>query len=62
MQERVIFLGHVVSSEGIQTDPDKKEKIRNLPIPSNSDELGSFIAFSGYYRRLSKIFLKLPNR
>ena len=27
----VEFLGHVVSRDGIQTDPDKKEKIKNWP-------------------------------
>ena len=59
LQERVKFLGHVVSSEGIETDPDKIEKIKNWPRPSNSDELRSFIAFAGYYRRFVKDFSKI---
>ena len=29
LQERVNFLGHVVSQDGIETDPDKIDKIRN---------------------------------
>ena len=28
-QERVKFLGHVVSTSGLETDPDKVEKIKN---------------------------------
>ena len=59
LQERVKFLGHVVSHEGIETDPDKIEKIRNWPRPSNPDELRSFVAFAGYYRRFVKDFSKV---
>ena len=59
LQERVKFLGHVVSHEGIETDPDKIEKIRNWPRPSNPDELCSFVAFAGYYRRFVKDFSKV---
>lgn len=59
LQERVKFLGHVVSSKGIETDPDKIEKVRNWPRPSNADELRSFVAFAGYYRRFVKDFSKV---
>ena len=59
LQERVNFLGHVVSSEGVETDPDKIEKIKNWPTPSNPDEQRSFIAFAGYYRRFVKDFSKI---
>ena len=43
-------MGHVVSGDGIETDPEKIEKIRNWPTPSNADELRSNLAFAGYYR------------
>ena len=59
LQERVKFLGHIVSQDGIETDPDKIEKIRNWPRPSNPDELRSFVAFAGYYRRFVKDFSKV---
>ena len=58
-QERVKFLGHVVSSSGVETDPDKIEKIKNWPRPTNEDELRSFVAFCGYYRRFVKDFSKV---
>ena len=48
---RVQFLGHVVSANGVETDPSKIEKVQNRPTPQNSDELRSFLAFAGYYRR-----------
>ena len=58
-QERVKFLGHVVSSSGLETDPDKIEKINNWPRPTNADQLRSFVAFCGYYRRFVKDFSKV---
>ena len=58
-QERVKFLGHVVSRDGIETDPDKVEKIKNWPRPTNPDELRSFVAFCGYYRCFVKDFSKV---
>ena len=43
LKKEVSFLGHVVSSEGIKTDPDKVETIRTWPIPVDIKELQSFI-------------------
>lgn len=59
LQKRVNFLGHVVSEKGIETDPEKIEKIKNWPQPRNSDELRSYLAFTGYYRRFIKDYSKL---
>jgi hypothetical protein len=58
-KERVSFLGHVVSEDGIETDPSKIDKIRNWPTPATPEELHSFLAFAGYYRRFIKDFSKI---
>uniref|UniRef100_A0AAV2LWN3 ribonuclease H n=1 Tax=Knipowitschia caucasica TaxID=637954 RepID=A0AAV2LWN3_KNICA len=50
-QTSVKYLGHVVSQEGVQTDPDKIKTLTTWPVPTNLKELRSFLGFSGYYRR-----------
>ncbi|XP_012822696.2 uncharacterized protein LOC105947845 [Xenopus tropicalis] len=47
----VTYVGHVVSTEGIGTDPAKIEAVVTWPKPQNVTELRSFLGFCGYYRR-----------
>lgn len=53
---KVKFLGHVVSADGVETDPSKIEKVQKWEVPQNADELCSFLAFAGYYRRYIQDF------
>ena len=55
-QSKVKCLGHVISSEGVMTDPDKIEAVRSWNVPTNVKELKSFLGFAGYYRRFIKGF------
>jgi hypothetical protein len=45
---RLEFLGHIVSSEGIQADPGKVEKLANWPTPKNSTEVRAFLGLLRY--------------
>ena len=56
---RIPFLGHIVSSENIETDPEKIAKVRNWPTPTSHDELRSFLAFAGNYRRFVKDYSRI---
>ena len=49
--KRVEFLGHVISEDGIRTDPKKTECVRTWPEPTNVKEMRSFLGFCSYYRR-----------
>ncbi|GMI64737.1 hypothetical protein HRI_000143000 [Hibiscus trionum] len=47
----VVFLGHVVSAEGIRVDPTKIEAIVDWKQPKSVTEIRSFLGLAGYYRR-----------
>lgn len=58
-RDKVRYVGHIVSADGIEADPDKVEKVRNWPIPKNADETRTFLGFTGYYRRFVKDYAKI---
>ena len=55
---RVKFCGHIISEEGIGTDPDKISKIADWPAPQSVQQLREFLGFCNYYRRFVKDFSK----
>ncbi|KAL4378458.1 hypothetical protein GQ457_02G023120 [Hibiscus cannabinus] len=55
----VVFLGHVVSSEGIRVDPKKVEAIVNWKQPTSVTEIRSFLGLAGYYRIFVSGFSKV---
>ncbi|PJE77798.1 hypothetical protein CI610_03273 [invertebrate metagenome] len=55
----VTYLGHVVSEDGISTDPDKTAAVTDWPEPRNIKELRQFLGFAGYYRRFMKNYSKI---
>jgi hypothetical protein len=54
--KQVTFLGHVISSNGVATDPSKIQNVKDWPVPTNVSELCSFLGLCGYYRRYIKNF------
>ena len=47
----VAFLGHIISSEGIEVDPKKMEAVKNCPRPLDLTDIRSFLGLAEYYRR-----------
>jgi hypothetical protein len=52
--EQVDYLGHLISSKGVATDPKKIEAIINWPPTENVTQLRGFLGLTGYYRRFIK--------
>lgn len=58
-KRRVKYCGHIVSEDGVETDPAKTSKIAEWPVPKNVDDVRQFLGFSGYYRRFVQGFSKV---
>ncbi|MBW0479297.1 hypothetical protein O181_019012 [Austropuccinia psidii MF-1] len=52
------YLGYVVSSEGLNMDKEKAQKIRNWPPPRNLKDLQSFLGFAKFYCQFIKDYSK----
>ncbi len=59
MKREVQYLGHVVSAEGIRTDPEKINAVADWKRPTNRKEVQQFLGFTGYYRRFVGGYAKL---
>ena len=49
--EKVSFLGHIISREGLVVDPSKIEAVVEWKRPDSVTEIRSFLGLAGYYRR-----------
>ena len=45
----MIFLGHILSADRISANPEKVDKVRDWLVPSNANELHSFLGLASYY-------------
>ena len=61
LQTSVQYLGHIISGEGVRTDPAKISCVANWPIPRNKADLQRFLGFASYYRRFVRSFAQLAS-
>ena len=58
-RDRIQYLGHIISKEGISIDHERIEAIMNWPTPRNVTNVRSFMGLVGYYRSSLKDFPRL---
>ncbi|KAG8480626.1 hypothetical protein CXB51_025242 [Gossypium anomalum] len=58
-QEKVEYLGHLVTREGLAVDPQKIEAIKVWPQLSGVKGVTSFLRITGYYRKFIKGFASI---
>lgn len=59
LKKEILYLGHIISSEGISPDPGKIVALKEYPVPKNVDETKRFVAFANYYRKFISNFSEL---
>ena len=51
IQEKVKFLGSIVSRDGIAPDPEKVRAVKEWPVPTDLKQVRGFVALASYYRK-----------
>ena len=57
-QPSVVFLGHVLSQDGISSNPEKVSKVKDWPVPKSAKEVHSFLGLASHYWRFIPQFAK----
>ncbi|GFS49794.1 retrovirus-related Pol polyprotein from transposon 412 [Trichonephila clavipes] len=55
-RREITYLGHIISAEGVRTDPDKISAVKNWNCPTDVHQLQSFLGLCTYYRKFVKNF------
>ena len=55
----VVFLGHIISSEGVEVDRRKMEAVKNCPRPLTPTDIRRFLGLANYFQRFMDDFTSI---
>ena len=58
-RKEVLFLGHIISGEGVACDPEKISAVKEWVAPKTLKQLRTFIGTVAYYKRFIKGFAEI---
>ena len=58
-RKKYMFLGFIITPEGIQANPDKVESIMKFPEPKNIKQLQSFLGLCNVYRKFQRNYAQI---
>ncbi|CAN6326944.1 unnamed protein product [Urochloa humidicola] len=60
-QQKLEYLGHLISVEGVATEPSKITAVLQWPTPVNIKQLRGFLGLTGYYRRFIRHYAMISS-
>ena len=60
-RHEVKYLGHIISRNGMATDPAKIDSVKDWPRPTCLAEMRSFLGLCSYYRKFIRNFAEIAN-
>ena len=59
LKNKVFYLGHSLSKEGLQVDERKIEAVKRFPRPKNVKNIRQFMGLANYYSKFINNFAKM---
>ena len=60
--EKVEYLGHILTSEGVKSDPKKITNVKDYPEPKTVSDVRGFLGLVGYHCRFIPNFTALAKQ
>ena len=59
LHDEVPFLGHIISTDGVQPNPSMIDKVQRCPTPTDATQVRQFLGLALYYQRFMPALAKV---